>query len=356
MNRVAPSVANVPVDLFHSQLSGAGVVRDLEQRFADYYGKRYALAVANATLGLYAVSLALDLSERVVVTTPLSWGGTIAGAFAAGARIEFSDVDSRTLGLRAGDIMNRQLTRSAAAIVAVDYLGVPADDDALRRVADGLGAWYIHDAAQSFGARIEGRPAGSRAHVVVVSLSAGKGLSAGEGGVIVTDDADLYDRLVWLTQHPDRQKRDLGLGHTNEFALNMRINPLAAWWAVMHFDLALEEVRRRAATSGAIVRAIDASGLSVALGYEHVGLEPSFFRLTASWCGTADPGALALLLSGVGARGAEVRPAMIIPLYDKYPRGGRRTKLRRSFCRRADHEAACRFEVLHPGIGEASVL
>ncbi len=335
----------MPPDLFHSQLSGVGVVHELERRFADYYGKRYALAVANATLGLYAVSMALDLSGREVVTTPLSWGGTIAGALAVGARVRFSDVDSRTLALCADEVAKARRPRTAA-VLAVDFHGVPADDEALRRVADEFGWWYIHDAAQSFGAQIHGRPAGSCAHVIVTSLSAGKGLSAGEGGVIMTDDADLYARLVWLTQHPDRQKRDLGFAATNEFALNMRINPLAAWWGVTHFDMALQQAHRYALTCNSIVRVLDGSGLSVPLAYESTGLIPGFFRLTATWRGKPDPAAVVRWLTPDDADDALVRSAEIVPLYRK-PRHRRwRAEGGANDCPVTEKEAAARFEVV----------
>lgn len=347
---LTPPDRALPGGLLLDQLAGSGAVRELEQKFAQYYGKRHALAVTNATLALYAISEAIALRGREVITTPLSWGGTVAGPLAAGARIVFSDVDSRTLALAADGLAEGR--SRAAAILAVDYLGVPADDEALRHVADGNGWWYVHDAAQSLGARINGRAAGSMAHVIVASLSAGKALCAGEGGVIITDDSNLYEKLIWITQHPDRQKRDLGLGTTNEFALNIRINPLAAWWAAARFEIAIEQAEERSARWRRLVRALDRSGLSVPLRYEDMGLSPSFFRVTASWSGEAQLGCLARWLVNESHHGVQARPAALLPLYEKLRRIGSNAQYATAPCPTAEREADLRFELSEPHVGE----
>jgi dTDP-4-amino-4,6-dideoxygalactose transaminase len=331
-------------DLWSNQLSGSGVVHDLECRLVDFYSKRHALAVSNATLGLYAISLAVGLRNREVVTTPLTWGGTIAGPLSAGARIVFSDVDPVTLTLEPHGIESKCGSRTAA-IVAVDFFGVPADDEALRKLADSLGLWYIHDAAQSFGARIAGRPAGSMAHAIIVSFSPGKGLSAGEGGAILTDDDDLYERLVWLTQHPDRQKRELGLGCTNELALNMRIHPIAAAWAAADFDDALIRVDQRGSECNRLISVLNDSGVTVPLDYLARSLQPSFFRFTAAWQDGAAEDAIRLKFRREGLSVISVREAGITPLYRQIVRDSGRRHLSAVGCSNAERAASNRFEL-----------
>ncbi|MBK6489580.1 MAG: DegT/DnrJ/EryC1/StrS aminotransferase family protein [Gemmatimonadetes bacterium] len=296
------------------QLAGTGVVHELEARCAAHYGKVHALAVCNATMGLYAIALALGLRDREVITTPLTWGGTVAGFLAAGARIGFGDVDPETLAL-SERTLPRAVGRRTRAILAVDLHGVPANDAALRALADELGLWYVHDAAQSLGARIDGRPAGSMAHVVITSFSPGKALSAGEGAVVTTDDATLYERLLWLTQHPDRQKRELGLGCVNEFALNARMHPAAAAHAAHCFDEALVGVAARAREVLGVLAVVRQSGVARAPDYAQCGLEPSFSRLTGMWLRDAAGGALHTALTNAGVDGVSWCDAQLLPLY-----------------------------------------
>ena len=261
----------------HAHLLGTGAVARLERRLREHYGFAHALAVSSATAGLHALALALDLTGAEVVTTPLTYGGTVAGALHAGARLVFADVERDTLGLDPAATA-RALTPSTRAIVAADLHGVPADDRGLREVADANGLWYVHDAAQSFGAARDGRPAGSAAHAVVVSLSPGKALWAGEGGAVLTDDRELFKRLVVLTQHPYRQKREVGLGVADEFGLNARIHPLAAVWADADFEAALVRVQARRRAAERAARALADCGLVEPLRY--AGVEPAYYRLT----------------------------------------------------------------------------
>jgi perosamine synthetase len=290
--RAAPSARQ-------AHLLGTGAVASLERKLAAHYGKRHALAVANATGGLFAVALALELQGAEVVTTPLSWGGSLSGLLQVGGRPVFADVEAHTLALCPGAARGA-ITPATRALLAVDLFGVPADDEALRRLADEHDLWYIHDAAQSLGARRGGRPAGSHADVLVVSFTCGKTLDAGEGGAILTDNSDLYERLVWLTQHPYRHKRELGLGLGNEFALNLRIHPLAAVWADADFEPALQRLAELQHRMSGLVRVLDGSGLTRKLAYPKLRLQPTFFRLTAAWSGRSQPHALQEALAAQG--------------------------------------------------------
>lgn len=276
-------------------LHGGGGIALLESRLAAYYGMKHALALSSATSGLFAIALALKVRGREVIAPPLSWGGTLAGPLQLGARPVFADVEPSTLALSPESVGHR-ITRRTRLIVGVDLFGVPADDVGLRRVADDHGLWYIHDAAQSFGARRNGRPSGAAAHATVVSFSSGKALDAGEGGAVLTNDAELYQRLVWLTQHPYRQKRDLGLGLQNEFGLNCRMHPLAASLAVDRFELALEGVKQRQRQAAVVIAALEGSGLTEPLRYTDQGLEPSFPILSAAWARGPEPEQLVLEL------------------------------------------------------------
>ncbi|MEM2001033.1 MAG: DegT/DnrJ/EryC1/StrS family aminotransferase [Candidatus Methanomethylicaceae archaeon] len=263
-------------------LNGTGAVAELEDRLRRFYGMRYALCVSNATIGLLAIALALNLKRSEFVTTPYTYGASLAGWLLLENKPIFADIDSRTLTLHPESVRER-ITPRTKAILAVDIFGNPSDTVALRKLADEFNLWYIADAAQSLGAFRDDLPASALADALVVSFTVGKTIFAGEGGAILTNHMDLYEKLIWYTQHPHRQNRELGLHLDNEFALNGRIHPLAALWANALFDASLENLKRHRANCFDIIDALNETGLTQPIDFKKQGIKPSFFRLTAAW-------------------------------------------------------------------------
>ena len=295
------------------QLTGVGAVAELERKLREHYGMRYALCVSSATTGLLAVALALGLRKTDFLTTPYTYGASLAGWLLLGNRPIFADIEAETLVIDAGSA-RRRITRRTKAILAVDIFGVPCDAAALRKVADEHGLWYVADAAQSFGARRDGHPASALADALVLSFTVGKTLSAGEGGAVLTNHSDLYEKLVWWTQHPHRQHRDLGLSLDNEFALNGRIHPWAARTALSTLTTSLEEVRARQRECFEILDVLNATGLTEPVRFRKSNIEPAFFRLTAAWKGAPRPDVLQALLQRRGFAG-ELLPAPVRLIY-----------------------------------------
>lgn len=265
-----------------AHLVGSGAVAELEEKLKQHYAMRYALCVSNATTGLLAIALALDLKERDFVTSPITYGASLAGWLALGNRPVFADADASTLTLDC-QAARRAITCETGAILSVDTLGNPADQVGLRRIADESGLWYIADAAQSLGAYRTGIPASSLADALVVSFTTGKTVFAGEGGAVLTNNTELYRKLVWHTQHPFRQRRDIGLKLTNEFALNGRIHPLAAVWANACFEASLEHLKWHQEKCFQLIDALNSIRLTERISYKAHSILPSFFRLGAIW-------------------------------------------------------------------------
>ncbi len=265
----------------HSHLVGGGAVAQLEGKLERFYGVRHALCVSSATMGLLAVAQALDLKGERFITTPYTYGASLAGWLLLGNRPVFADVDAETLTLDSGAVESA-MRKDVRAILAVDIFGVPSDTKNLRRIADEHGAWYVADAAQSLGAWRDGLPASRLADAIVVSFTVGKPLDAREGGAILTDHDWLYERLLWFTQHPARHVRELGVGLANEFALNARIHPLAAVWAEAVFDDALESVAVHREQCFELIEALNATGLTEPLHFLERRIAPTFFRLSVA--------------------------------------------------------------------------
>lgn len=244
-----------------SQLAGLGAIATLETRLESMYGLPYALAVSSATSGLLALGLAAELAGAEFVTTAYTWGGTVAPFMMLGARPVFADIDPGTLTLDPCSV-ERAITPRTRAILSVDMNGNPADDAKLREIATRYNVPLIADAAQSFGATREGRPASALADAFVISFSTGKSLAAGEGGAILTSRADIYERLLLLTQHPSRVARELGMARRTEYVpLNARMHPAAATRLVAEWDAELASLSARQVACFEILEGLLAAGL-----------------------------------------------------------------------------------------------
>lgn len=274
------------VDLDH--FTGVGAVAALEKRLAEFYGLKHAICMASATSALFSIGLALGLQGADFLTSPLNFGGSITPWLLLGNRPIFADVDRVTLTLDPFHVEQCLVTRKTRAILAVDLHGYPSDTVGLRRVAEDLGLWYIADAAQAFGATRGGLPASYMADAVVLSFNSQKSLPAGEGGCIITDNTDLYERLIWCSQHPLRQKRELGLCIHNEFSFNSRIHPAAAVSALATFDRALQLVTEYQDLCFEALTMLESERLIESAGLSNSEIRPSFFAVTANPTGEMD--------------------------------------------------------------------
>ena len=166
---------------------------ELEDGFASLTGRKHAVAVNNCTAGLHLVlsSYGVGPGDEVVVAD-YSYVATAHAVVYCGATPRFADVHAGT-GTVDPESVASMITPRTRAIVAVDALGMPADWAALEGLARRRSLTLISDSACSAGAAISGRPAGAFGDAAVFSLHARKGITCGEGGVIVTDDAALAD-------------------------------------------------------------------------------------------------------------------------------------------------------------------
>lgn len=236
----------------YNHLAGNGATASLEARLCSHYGAKHALCVDSATNGLLYLLLATDLQRKEIITTPLTWGGTIAGALSMGCKFHFADVDKRTLNISPKSIAEcLQKNKKIKAVIAVDFAGNPHDTASIHKICEKFGIWHFVDAAQSMGAIYDGINPIELCDAMVVSFGSGKVVFGGEGGAIITNNSDLYAKLLSICQHPHRQERDCGIGMSTELALNGRIHPLAAIMANENFEsglVAIDEKRKKMKT------------------------------------------------------------------------------------------------------------
>jgi len=223
-------------------LEGCGPVAELETEFARICGTRFALAVSSGTAAIHTALLASRIGPGdEVIVTPYSWEQSVAPVLFTGATAVFADIDPHTLNLDPESVLS-QTSPATRAILPVHLFGHPADMVRLEEIARQIGAILISDAAHALGATLKGRPIGSWGDVACFSLGRGKLVCGGEGGILVTDNEQIFERAVALTQHPERSRRIRGPGtELKALGLNYRIHPLAAVLALQD----LKDMKRR---------------------------------------------------------------------------------------------------------------
>jgi perosamine synthetase len=168
-------------------------VSRFEEQFASRVGRRHGVAVANGTAALEIAVAALDLGPGDEVIMPTFTIISCAGAVVrAGAVPVLVDADPVTWNMRADDVQAR-ITPRTRAIMAVHIYGLPVDMDPLLEVAQRHGLAVIEDAAEMHGQLYKGRPCGSFGDVSTFSFYPNKHITTGEGGMVVTDRADIAE-------------------------------------------------------------------------------------------------------------------------------------------------------------------
>ncbi len=174
--------------------------QELEERFAAFAGARHAVALCSATAAMHVTLLALGIGPGDEVITPsLTWVSTANMICLLGATPVFVDVDRDTL-MVTGQAVEAAITPRTKAIIPVHYAGAACDLAALRRIAQQHEVALIEDAAHAVGTRYQGQPIGSRG-TAIFSFHAIKNLTCAEGGMLVTDDAALAERVRRLKFH-----------------------------------------------------------------------------------------------------------------------------------------------------------
>jgi dTDP-4-amino-4,6-dideoxygalactose transaminase len=166
-------------------------VGEFEQRFAAMHGCRYGIAVANGTVSLRIALLAAGIqAEDEVIVPPYTFLSTASAVVEANAVPVFADIALETFNLDPGSV-EAAITPRTRAIIPVHFAGQPADMDALQRIADAHDLTVIEDAAHAHGASYCSRAVGSLGRMASFSFQSSKNLTAGEGGIITTNDEGL---------------------------------------------------------------------------------------------------------------------------------------------------------------------
>jgi len=203
-NEVQPALNNV---LENTAFILGKEVQQFEEEFAAYCQTKYAVAVNSGTSALHLALLTAGIkSGDEVITVPNTFIATIEAIVYCGAKPIFVEIDPRTYNIDPNKI-EAAITPKTKAILPVHLYGQPAEMDSILEIAKKYNLVVIEDACQAHGAEYNGRRVGSFGKLGCFSFYPGKNLGAyGEGGIVVTNDEELYQELRILRDHGSKDK------------------------------------------------------------------------------------------------------------------------------------------------------
>lgn len=237
--------------------------RQFERRFADWVGTRHAVALSNGTVALDAALAALGVGPGdEVITTPRTFVASASSIAMAGATPVFADVDPDTQGLSAATI-RAVLTPRTKAVVCVHLGGAPCDMDPIMALSAEHGFRVIEDCAQAHGARYRGKSVGGIGHIGAWSFCQDKVMTTGgEGGMITTDDPDLWASVwsykdhgkTWEAMYEREHPPGPRLVH-DRLGTNGRMIEMQAAIGLIQLDRMADWTRRRAEIASRVLDA-----------------------------------------------------------------------------------------------------
>jgi perosamine synthetase len=219
-------------------------VQRFEEAFAKYLGVKHATAVPHCTSAIHLALAGLGIGPGDEVIVPeITWIASAAPTHYVGSTPVFADVDETTWCISA-DSVKDCLTSRTKAIIPVGLYGLIPDMDALRQVAQDQELHIIEDAAQTIGSKYKGRLAGTFGKAGVFSFHGTKTMTTGEGGMFVTDDDELYERVQVLRDH-GRTKANFRNFYNTEVAFKYRMSSLQAAFGLGQLERIDELVARK---------------------------------------------------------------------------------------------------------------
>lgn len=239
--------------IVNNKFSGTDITIQFQDEFAEWQGRKYALAFTNGTMSLTAAMFAIGLSEgdEIICPTKTYWASISQAAY-FGAKVVFCNINDM-LNMDPTDL-ERCINPRTKAIMVVHYMGYPCDMDAIMKIAEKHNLYVIEDVSHAHGSLYKGKKVGNFGHIAAMSMMSQKVFAAGELGMLVTDDRRLYERAIAFGHY--ERNNDKFIQESEELkdyfhialgGVKGRVNQLCASLArgqLKHYDERTAEIRR----------------------------------------------------------------------------------------------------------------
>ncbi len=223
-------------------LAEGKVAHEFEKLFSDYIGTKFATVTSNGTTALTTALEAMGIQPGdEVITTPFTFIASANSIAILGGIPVFVDIKPDSYNIDP-DLMEAAITKKTRAIMPVHIFGMPCDMKRIMEIAEDHDLLVIEDACQAHGAEVDGKRAGSLGHVGCFSFYATKNILTGEGGMITTDDEELYNRMLMIKNHG--RGKEGGYSHF-QIGYNNRMMDIAAAIGVEQMKRVSSLIRKR---------------------------------------------------------------------------------------------------------------
>lgn len=214
---------------WHDDFYGGPKVREFEEAWSNYFEVKHSISVNSNTSGLIAAMGAAGVGPGdEVIVSPYTMSASAIAPLFWGAVPVFADIEQDYFCLSAESV-KRKITNRTKAILIVHIFGQSSEMDAIMKIANERNIKVIEDCAQAPGAKYQGKRVGSLGHIGVFSLNYHKHIHTGEGGVCVTNDSDLAERLQLIRNHGENVVAPKGVKNIqNIYGYNFRMPEIEA--------------------------------------------------------------------------------------------------------------------------------
>lgn len=260
-----------------------------EEAFATYIGSKYAVAVTNGTAALHLAAMALEVDENSkVITTPITFAASSNCIRYCDGEVVFADIDPATALMdieKVRAILEASPKGTYQGIVPVDFMGYPVDLEAFRALADEYGLWILEDACHAPGGYFTDSQGikqrcgnGQFADLAIFSFHPVKHIACGEGGMITTNNKDLYDKLLILRTHGITRRADLlrenhggWYYEMQDLGYNYRLTDFQAALGISQLSRAAEGLKRRREIAKKYDAVFENTTIKTIVPPEHIG-------------------------------------------------------------------------------------
>ena len=238
-------------------------VKKFEKKFAEYVNAKYAVAVSNGTAALHLCNMALDVKKGdKVITSPITFAASANSVLYCGGEVDFVDIDKDTYTIDL-DKLEKKISEvpigTYKGVIPVDLAGYPVDVEILKQITDKYNLWIIEDACHAPGGYFTNSKGtkqfcgnGQYSDMQIFSFHPVKHITTGEGGMITTNNKELYEKLLLLRTHGITKRPDLL--HENhggwyyemqQLGYNYRLSDMQAALGISQLKRAEKGVRKR---------------------------------------------------------------------------------------------------------------
>jgi len=228
-------------------------VKAFEIAISKYTGAKYAVAVSNGTAALHIACLAVGIEKGdEVITSPITFLASANCVIYCGGKPIFADVQEDTGNIKSEEI-NAKITKRTKMLIPVHYAGHPCDMEKIQQIAKRNKLFIIEDSAHALGAKYKGSKIGSCKYsdMTILSFHPVKHITAGEGGMVLTNRRDLYKKLLILRNHGITKEKYVNVPDGDWYyemqllGYNYRITDIQSALGISQLKRLAEFVRRR---------------------------------------------------------------------------------------------------------------